>query len=70
MVTLRIKELAESKGITKPVDLARVSGLSFSVIHKLWNGAQTRIDLATINSLCKGLKVKPGQLFEYTPDES
>ena len=68
MVTLKIKEIAESKGLTKPIELARASGLSFSVVHKLWNGSQTRIDLTTINSLCSALKVKPGQLFEYTQD--
>jgi DNA-binding Xre family transcriptional regulator len=50
------------------MDLARASGLSFSVIHKLWNGGQTRIDLDTINALCNALKVKPNQLLEYTPD--
>jgi DNA-binding Xre family transcriptional regulator len=69
MVTLKARELAESKGLLRPMDLARASGLSFSVVHKIWNGEQTRIDLTTINALCIALKVKPGQLFDFTPDE-
>jgi DNA-binding Xre family transcriptional regulator len=66
MVRLKVRELAEAKGILRPMDLARASGLSFSVVHKLWSGNQTRIDLATIDALCIALKVKPGQLIEFT----
>jgi DNA-binding Xre family transcriptional regulator len=68
MVRLKVKELAESKGFLRPMDLARASGLSFSVVHKIWNENQSRIDLTTIYALCVALKVKPGQLFEFTLD--
>ncbi len=64
MIRLRIRETAERRGISKPIDLARKTGLSFSVIHKLWNDQQTRIDLKTIESLCRCLGVAPGELFE------
>lgn len=70
MIRLCIKELAEKKGIGKPVDLARQTGLSFSVIHKLWNEQQTRIDLKTIECLCQVLGVLPGELFDYRSEPS
>jgi DNA-binding Xre family transcriptional regulator len=69
MIRLCIKELAEKRGILKPVDLARLTGLSFSVTHKLWNEQQTRIDLKTIESLCQVLKVSPGDLFDFSCEQ-
>jgi DNA-binding Xre family transcriptional regulator len=69
MIRLCIKELAEKRGITKPVDLARLTGLSFSVTHKLWNEQQARIDLKTIESLCQVLKVSPGDLFDFSSEQ-
>ena len=69
MIRLCIKELAESRGIVKPVDLARLTGLSFSVIHKLWNEQQTRIDLKTIECLCRVLNVSPGELFDFRAEQ-
>lgn len=68
MLKLRIKELAQQKGMRRPMDLAKKSGLSFSVAYKLWHDQQTRIDLKTIERLCKTFRVKPGQLFEYRLD--
>jgi DNA-binding Xre family transcriptional regulator len=69
MIRLCIKELAETRGIARPVDLARLTGLSFSVTHKLWNEQQTRIDLKTIESLCQVLKVSPGELFDFSSEQ-
>ena len=34
----------------------------------MWNGETSLIALETIAKLCDGLKIKPGQLFEYQSD--
>jgi DNA-binding Xre family transcriptional regulator len=48
--------------------IARSSGVPQSVISTLINGKSERIDFKTINGLCNYFKVRPGDLFDYTPD--
>lgn len=50
------------------LDIATGAEISQSVISKLLNGKTKRIDFDTINGLCNFFKVKPGDLFDYTPD--
>jgi DNA-binding Xre family transcriptional regulator len=50
-------------------ELERLSGVSQSVISTLMSGNIKRIDLKTINGLCNFFKVRPGDLFDYEPDE-
>lgn len=57
------------KSLTQ-TELERVSGVSQSVISTLMAGNIKRIDLKTINGLCNFFKVRPGDLFDYTPDET
>ena len=67
-VALKVRQIAEQKGVGNPFALARVTGLGYAVCHRMWNSETTLIALETIAKLCDGLKVKPGQLFEYTED--
>ena len=67
-VALKVRELAEQKGIENPFVLAKRTGLGYAICHRMWNGETTLIALETIAKLCDGLKVKPSQLFEYTAD--
>lgn len=48
--------------------IARASGVPQSVISTLINGKSERIDFKTINGLCNYFKVRPGDLFDYTPE--
>jgi DNA-binding Xre family transcriptional regulator len=68
-ITLKVRELAEQKGVENPFALARATGLGYAVCHRMWNGETTLIALETLAKLCDGLKIKPSQLIEYTPDE-
>ena len=67
-VTLKVRQLAEQKGVENPFALAKLTGLGYAVCHRMWNGETTLIALETIAKLCDGLKVKPSQLIEYTQD--
>jgi DNA-binding Xre family transcriptional regulator len=68
MVTLRVKEAAQKRGIQNAYQLQKELGLSPSKAAKLWKGEMDKIGLETINVLCNKLKCKPNQIFEFTPD--
>jgi len=51
----------------KIVDVARETGLHRNTITLLYNETANRVDLETIDGLCKLFSCKVGDLFEYTP---
>jgi len=68
MVRIKIRQVAERKGISNPFQLMRATGLKYAVCHLYWNGEPKQISTDALNKLCAALHVKPGQLFEYTRD--
>jgi len=66
MVELKVRELAEGKGITNPLTLSQVSGLAYATCHKMWNEQPVAIGLDTIDRLCEALDCKPGDLLVRT----
>lgn len=52
----------------KVADAVRATGISKTTLHKIYNDQSTRIDFDTIDSLCKFLEVKVGDIFEYVDD--
>jgi DNA-binding Xre family transcriptional regulator len=63
MVLLKVRELAEKRGITNPLALSKRSGLAYANCWKIWHDQQTRIDLSTIDSLCNALECEPGDFI-------
>ena len=49
-------------------DLARLAGVSYSAMHPLYHDRTKRLDLETLDGLCRALECQPGDLFEYVPD--
>lgn len=47
--------------------VARAAGVSLNTIYRLTSGRATRIELGTIDRLCRALRCRPGDLFNYTP---
>lgn len=72
MVELNIRQIAESKGITKPADLARRCGLHRNIAGELLRHGHAPFTRSTIERLCAGLRVTPAELFVTEPvtDES
>ena len=66
---LTIRELAEGRGIKNAKALGDAINLSYKSSYAIWNGTATRIDLATMDKLCKLLRAQPGWLFEYDPNK-
>lgn len=48
--------------------LAEATGLSRTTLSNIVNDKFTRIDLKTIDVLCKALECNTQDLLEYTPD--
>ncbi len=63
MVVLKVREIAEKKGITNPLALSQQSGIAYANCYKLWHEQQSRIDLATIDRLCEALDCEPCDLI-------
>ncbi len=59
--------LGENK--EKIVDLQRATGLSRNTVTGLYRETSGRIDLETLNTLCKHYKCGVGDLLEYIADE-
>ncbi len=54
----------------KIVDVARETGLHRNTITLLYNETANRVDLETIECLCKLFDCAVGDLFEYLPSDS
>lgn len=53
----------------KIVDLLRATGLSRNTVAGLYRETSMRIDLDTLNAICRHYKCDVGELLEYSPDE-
>jgi putative transcriptional regulator len=62
--------VAADRDITKIKDVAEKAGLSALAVSGIWNNSSVRVDLATLDALCKALECTPGDLLEYLPEAS
>jgi DNA-binding Xre family transcriptional regulator len=67
-VRLRVKEIAQSKGISQG-KLSRLSDVSLNTIRRIWHdeGHVTNTDI--LERLARALGVRVADLFEEIPDE-
>ena len=54
----------------KVADLIRMTGISKSTMHKIYNEQTSRIDFETMDKICEALNIGVGDLFTYVPNES
>ncbi len=54
----------------KVADLIRMTGISKSTVHKIYNEQTSRIDFDTMDKICEALDIQVGDLFTYVPNES
>lgn len=69
MILLRVAEVLERRGWTA-YRLAQEAKITIPVAYRLAKrrGNFRRLDLATLDALCRMLNVQPGDLVEYVPD--
>jgi putative transcriptional regulator len=65
VVKVRIRELAEKRGITTAYQLQKLTGAQPGLAAKWYRNDLKSISLDTIDLLCKKLECTPGELFAY-----
>lgn len=69
MIEVRIREVAESKGITTAYKLQKALDVAPSVAAKLYNNEFKQIAVETIDKLCTVLDCDAGELFVRIMDK-
>lgn len=54
----------------KVIDVARALNIHRNTVTLLYSEEAKRIDLETLNGLCRLFKCTPNDLFEYVPDKT
>lgn len=68
VVRLRIREVAESKGINMS-KLSRMSDVNYNTIRAIWDNPHRDIALTTLEKIARALGVPMNELYESLPDE-
>ena len=50
-------------------DLVRMTDISKSTLHRLYNGDTVRIEFDTLSKLCEALEVEAGDILKYAPEQ-
>jgi DNA-binding Xre family transcriptional regulator len=69
MIRPNIKETAGKRGIENANQLTKALDVSPDLGARLWREDFQRIDLTTLDKLCRVLKCKPNDLFKYEASE-
>ena len=51
-------------------DLVRMTDIRKSTLHRIYNDETTRIEFDILSKLCQVLKVTPGDVLKYVPDDN
>lgn len=70
MIQIQIRETAEKRGMTTAYQLQKTLNVSPNVAARLWNHDFTRIDLITLDRLCRELRCQPNMLFKHVADDA
>ena len=68
MIRLRIKEIAESKGISQS-KLGRMADIDAKTIRRIYQHPTTSVTIVLLDRLAKALNVDASELVESIPDE-
>lgn len=68
MLRLRIKEIAQEKGVGM-AKLSRVADISYKTIQKVWRNPYHDASLSTLNRIAKVLNVPATELLEDIPED-
>ena len=68
MIAIRIKEVAEKRGITTAYQLQKRLNIAPNVAARLWKGEFERIDKTTLDRLCSALECTACDLLVHESD--
>lgn len=67
MIRLKIKEIAESKGINQG-QLSRLSDVGYTTIRRIFDDPYYSVNMSTLERIAKALGVPATELIEEVPD--
>jgi DNA-binding Xre family transcriptional regulator len=69
VIRFRVAEALKRRGWTR-YHLAKAAKITMTTAYRLSSPTAVlrRLDLATLDALCRTLRVQPGQLLQYVPD--
>jgi len=67
MIKQRIREMAESKGISQG-KLSRMADVGYSTIRRIFDDPYYSVNFATLERIAKALEVSATDLIEEVPD--
>ena len=69
MVTLRIREAAEERGITTAYQLQKAMEVQPGMAARLWRGDMKMVGLDTLDRLCDAIGCELGDLLVRVPEK-
>jgi len=69
MVRLKVKEVAQAKGISQR-KLSKLSGVDIKNIQKVFRNPESIVNTETLDKLAKALGVDVRELLESVPDDT
>lgn len=68
MVRLRVREVAEGRGVRDATDLARRTGVAYATAYRLWQGdvggkENRSVGILTLHRVARALGVSMGELY-------
>lgn len=67
MIRLRVKEIADKRGITM-ARLSRLADLNYGTIRAIYENPNRDVAVTTLEKIARALKVKVTDLYEILPD--
>lgn len=68
VVKVKIKEMAQKRGLTTAYQLQKLTGAQPNLAAKWYRNDLKSIGIETLNTLCNALECEPSDLLEFTPD--
>jgi len=68
MIRLRIREVAEAKGVSR-LRLSRIADINYKTIQGVWRDPYREISIKTLEKVVRALRVLSSELSEDVPDE-
>lgn len=68
MITSNLPVLLAERRL-RVADLVRMTGISKSTLHRIFNNETTRIEFDTLEKICDVLQVTPNDVLLYTPKQ-
>jgi len=67
MIRLRIREVAEAKGVSR-LRLSRIADINYKTIQGVWRDPYREISIKTLEKIGRALGVPSSELIEDVPD--